>query len=423
MTNQLPLTPAPTSNVRPHGRPEESEPRATCYQCFRPRALCYCADLVSIRNQTKVVIVQHPRERFHPLGTARIVERSLQKVEVIRALPAALGPLLRDILSDPNIAIVYPGAQAEALEKMPQGKYPQSIIVVDGTWHHAKTILRDVPELRQVRQVRFTPPRPSEYRIRREPHQHFLSTLESVAHVLQLLEPNLLGLEALRETFRRMIDRNLALRSPQDLNVRMASRSKRRAHRFPEALSQQRPSLVSFYCEGTGVRPKEPLLVCAQRPGEKKSLRILLRTERPAPGRILKHLALEQADFDRHALSHASARERIEEWLQPQDAIAVCHAASYRILQEIGVSPRRSVELKGAYCDFLRYLLTHPEAAPELVRAPGENTWGGLEEVLVRHQIPWLPTETGRGAARLAQTVALLDWIKKQQAAHLQLYQ
>ena len=57
----------------------EHEARAVCYECFRPEALCYCRFLSPVDNRTPVLIVQHPRERFHPIGTARIVNRSLRK--------------------------------------------------------------------------------------------------------------------------------------------------------------------------------------------------------------------------------------------------------------------------------------------------------------------------------------------------------
>src|SRR6185295_8602021 len=52
------------------------------------------------------------------------------------------------------------------------------LVVIDGTWPQAKKLLKLNPALLQLPRVGLRPRRPSNYRIRSEPAEHCLSTLE-----------------------------------------------------------------------------------------------------------------------------------------------------------------------------------------------------------------------------------------------------
>ena len=58
--------------------PEPSfQPREVCARCRRPQRVCYCAALPELGTQTRVVILQHPRERGMPIGTAHMARLCL----------------------------------------------------------------------------------------------------------------------------------------------------------------------------------------------------------------------------------------------------------------------------------------------------------------------------------------------------------
>ena len=59
-----------------------STPRAHCYVCFKPQNSCICHAIQKIKNQTHIVILQHPHEYTHPLGTARIARLSLSNITI-----------------------------------------------------------------------------------------------------------------------------------------------------------------------------------------------------------------------------------------------------------------------------------------------------------------------------------------------------
>ena len=242
-------------------------PRATCYACFRPQVLCYCDALPSVTSRTNVVIVQHPREQFHPINTARLVERSLSSCRVLRGNLARLDAEIAQLDLPESAALLFPSRDSVDLSEIPESDKPSTVVVLDGTWHQAKVLLRQLPALSGLRRVRFTPDEPSEYRIRKEPKADYLSTLESIALVLETLEPGFDG-EPIRDLFRHVIDENIAARRNDAQEQRFRRRTEQRAHRFPEFFGNPLEPIVHAYAEGTpvdGGTRREPLFVALDR--------------------------------------------------------------------------------------------------------------------------------------------------------------
>jgi len=158
-----------------------------------------------------VIVVQHPRERGMPIGTAHMARLCLPNAELhvgvcVREMPGLLRALADD--SRP-IGLLYPDAQArDIIADPPPG--PVTLVVVDGTWAHARTLVRDNPELSSLPRYAFRPPAPSEYRIRKEPNEEYVSTIESLALVLGALEGDPDKFKALLIPFRAMVDTQIA---------------------------------------------------------------------------------------------------------------------------------------------------------------------------------------------------------------------
>ena len=178
-----------------------------CFGCFRPQRDCFCAAIPRIDNQTEVLILQHRRERSHRFNTARLVERALRHATVLVDHTAGLADRLA---LKPRAGLLYPGPGAMLLTDLPPAQRPEQLVIVDGTWHHTKTFLRDIPALRHLPCYRLAPSEPSRYRIRREPSAAFLSTVEAAVAALRVLEPATPGLDQLLEAFDCMIERQLA---------------------------------------------------------------------------------------------------------------------------------------------------------------------------------------------------------------------
>src|SRR5690606_6032084 len=162
--------------------------RTTCYRCFRPPSLCYCDHLPSIQNRTRVTVLQHPREQFHPLNTARIVENGLSRSRVLRYSLSKFDAVLQGLDLPSGAAILYPSADAEELESLSASDVPGEIVVLDARRQHAKTMYQDLPALQKSRRVRCCPPAPREYRSRDEPREDYHSTVDSDAHVHKIID-------------------------------------------------------------------------------------------------------------------------------------------------------------------------------------------------------------------------------------------
>jgi DTW domain-containing protein YfiP len=183
------------------------EPRVVCERCRRPASVCYCAHLSSIETKTRVLLLQHPRERDMAIGTARMASLCLPNAELAVGIGWDDSPVLARALSDPErpAVLLYPGPGAiDVATNPPAG--PVTLIVIDGTWAQAKTMVRKNPRLRELPRYTFVPPAPSEYRIRREPKETYVSTIEALVFVLGALEKDPARFHALLAPFRAMID-------------------------------------------------------------------------------------------------------------------------------------------------------------------------------------------------------------------------
>lgn len=186
-------------------------PRATCERCLRPTQLCWCEHLVSLETRTRVVLLQHPREREVAIGTARMASLCLPSSELHVGVDWSESAALARALSDPErpAALLYPGEGAIDIALHPPA-HPITLVVVDGTWSHTRKVVRANPLLAALPRYAFTPPAPSEYRIRREPKESFVSTLEALAHVLGVLEGDPARFRTMLAPFRAMIDAQIA---------------------------------------------------------------------------------------------------------------------------------------------------------------------------------------------------------------------
>jgi len=197
----------PRTTERPPGPPDLDGhvPRDHCWGCDKPRVTCVCEVVPRVVTRTGITILQHPRERRHAIGTARIARLGLPRARVEVAWFGRDRRTTRTLTVPDGAAVLYPHPDARDLATLPPAERPRHLLVLDGTWRHAYVLRRDNPWIADLPHVSLTPPRPSRYRIRKEPRRECLSTIEAIVLALQAIEPDTPGLDGLLGAFDAMI--------------------------------------------------------------------------------------------------------------------------------------------------------------------------------------------------------------------------
>ncbi|NUP06090.1 MAG: DTW domain-containing protein [Polyangiaceae bacterium] len=225
--------------------PTPFEPRAICWRCTRPARVCWCRFVPRIDAKNRVLLLQHPREEFMPIGTARMAAACLPRASLIVGTELDDAPEVRSILDDeaePPI-LLWPGPGALDLERHPP-KGPVTLVVVDGTWSTAKKLVRINPRIASLPRYSLSPDEPSQYQIRAEPRAECVSTLEAVMYALGILEGDKEKFRPMLSPFLSMIDMQLdhERQSPGPRRVRRPRPPKPRF--VPSALREGRPIVV-----------------------------------------------------------------------------------------------------------------------------------------------------------------------------------
>src|SRR4051812_49484249 len=108
--------------------------RPMCARCRRPLRVCYCAALPTLATQTRIVILQHPREKDMPIGTARMAQLCLPEAELHLGIRRGESPAFQQAISEPArpAAPLSPGPTARhIISHTPAG--PGTHLALHGT--------------------------------------------------------------------------------------------------------------------------------------------------------------------------------------------------------------------------------------------------------------------------------------------------
>jgi DTW domain-containing protein YfiP len=354
--------------------------RATCLRCLRPQSVCYCAALTSIDTATRVVILQHPRERRMPIGTARMARLCLPNASIHVGVRWDDDPALADAVSDPTRPpiLLYPGEGArDVLAEPPAG--PVTLIVIDGTWTQARSVVRDNPALQSLPRYAFTAPEPSHYGdVRREPSVECVSTIEALMYVLGALEGDAERFRALLAPMRAMIANHLAAQAacPPERVYRPRTYVPPAA-KLPRALVERFDDLVCVAGEangspGEGRRVDEIVPWVARRVATGETFDVVAAPERPLCPRTPLHVELDE-DAIRRGAPRAELLAAFARFVRPTDVICSWGEYGPRLFETNGGAlPKVRVDVRaaarkfagGKVGSFEAYGETFPETTP-----------------------------------------------------------
>ena len=306
-------------------------------------------------------------------------------VDRTRNLAAAQLPLHE------HAGLLYPGSDAPVLSEISRDQRPRQLVIVDGTWHQAKTLVRDIPALSRLPCYKLAPDSPGCYRIRREPNATSLSTLEATVAALRVLEPATLGLDQLITAFNTMIEQQLAV--PKLESWRVNERRRCSIGNIPRAIAGALDNVVVAYGEssagqrGRRPAPLSPIYWVAERLGSGERFATAIESDKTLNDAFLSHLKLGAEHFE-SAMTPEQFRSSWQAFLQPNDTLAVYHQSTVRLLKNIGGKAVTCHVLKSV--DFTAHR-------------------GTLENVISAEGIAIGPVNhAGRAGERLAKAVALV---------------
>jgi DTW domain-containing protein YfiP len=348
-----------------------------------------------VQNKTSVLVLQHPRERLHALGTARFARLGLTNAHVEIAYDAGVRDGARPPWIPDGAALLYPAPGARDLSELRPEERPKHLVVIDGTWHTARTLYRDKTWLHELPHVRLNPAAPSRYRIRKEPSTDYVSTLEAIVEALRLIEPETEGFDALIAAFDRMIDVQVEYIRRGESRPRGTERRPKAWRKLPRALVEDFERLVVTYAESSRSDPRGPRELVQWTAIELSTGATFERLIRPTFGLPsplhLAHMELSQADFA-DALPLETFCRDWEGFIGNTNSaiIAAWNQSSLDLLARATGAPASRASLKSAH----------------------RNVYGGgsgsLEDALTEAGVDPAPhTFRGRAAKRNARAVAM----------------
>ncbi len=191
-----------------------------CGRCAMLESLCICAEIPDIRCASRLCLVLHRDEERKPTNTGRLAALSLPGSEVLvhgREGERVVCPWNDDPDEFTNL-LLYPCDEAVPLSSEHLASGPVRLVVPDSTWRQASKMARRIPWMADLPRVGL-PAGGAEtmYRLRSEPKEGGLATMEAIARAFGVLEGEKVQVK-LEEVFRKMSDRTLFSRGqlPRD---------------------------------------------------------------------------------------------------------------------------------------------------------------------------------------------------------------
>jgi DTW domain-containing protein YfiP len=189
------------------------DPRAMCYKCIRPVSHCVCKYIKSFKAHCNFLILQHPHERKKYYSTSKIILNAITNSKVLYGVSFEENEVRKN-LNGNTPYLLYPSHDAIDCATIDLNNQ-STVIVIDGTWVEARKIVYRNKFLQSLPKISFNQPILSQYKIRKQPKDFCLSTLECIGHLLKLSKSSINNQEMIKnydqlfDVFNKMVEKQL----------------------------------------------------------------------------------------------------------------------------------------------------------------------------------------------------------------------
>ena len=172
-------------------------PRENCCVCRFSKKTCYCHLIKSFDSKVIFAILIHKLEIDRKIATGIMSHLVLENSYLIPGSDYTNDETVNGLIDDlqNHCVVLYPGEDAlnlcdlTAAQKKaiaPSGKR-LVVFVIDGTWRTARTTMRISENLKKLPQMSFDIALPSNFKVRKQPSDKCLSTVEAIHRTIDLL--------------------------------------------------------------------------------------------------------------------------------------------------------------------------------------------------------------------------------------------
>ncbi|MEK6555282.1 MAG: tRNA-uridine aminocarboxypropyltransferase [Bdellovibrionota bacterium] len=175
---------------------QEPKFRTRCWACTQPEFSCFCKHVERFNSNIDFVILIHPLEVRRRIATGRMSHLCLENSFLLKGQDFSENEVIDRLLADQtrHCVVLYPGKSSVNLTDLEiperQSIFPATkkltIFVIDGTWTTARKMIRS-HNLINLPRICFTPVKPSNFRVRKQPAAFCLSTIEAIHHTIELI--------------------------------------------------------------------------------------------------------------------------------------------------------------------------------------------------------------------------------------------
>ncbi len=148
-----------------------------------------CTHVHTVNTETKFVVLMHPKE-FKKVknGTGHLTHLSLKNSELFVGIDFTDHRAINKIISSHDSYILYPSKEAINLSTTSiEATKNIAIFIIDSTWACSVKMFRDSKNLQTLKHISFDATKLSQFKIKQQPAEYCLSTIESTLSVLELL--------------------------------------------------------------------------------------------------------------------------------------------------------------------------------------------------------------------------------------------